>query len=170
MKSRTGTHARASIQLTLADKEDVASVRRCGYYLQGLLKGTFALVELPNVLLASFKLQLERLQKLVDTPDFAFASHIAPAAVNTPEVTQAPVYTRSEGFEFDMTCLEDAATGKDGSPLKIRPTQDSQEESSKELFIETLKERTTLDAGQAVALVENLNRALACTMGPPGTG
>ena len=170
MKSRTGTHARASIQLSLADKEDVASVRRCGYYLQGLLRGTFALVDLPNVLLASFTLHLERLQKLVDTPDFAFASHVAPAAATTPEVTQAPVYTRSEGFEFDMTCLQDAAIGKDGTCLKICPTQHSQEGLLKESLLEALKDQTTLDAGQAVALVENLNRGLAFTQGPPGTG
>ena len=161
MKSRTGTHA---------DKEDIVSVRRCGYYLQGLLSGTFALVELPNVLLPSFASHLERLQRLLDTPDFAFASHIAPPAAITPEANQAPVYTRSEGFEFDMTCLQDSATGKDGTCLKIRSTQHIQGGSPEEPLLAALKDQTTLDAGQALALVENLNRGLAFTMGPPGTG
>lgn len=38
------------------------------------------------------------------------------------------------------------------------------------IWLQELREKTTLDEGQAIALCENLNRGLAFTQGPPGTG
>ena len=170
MKPRTGTHARASIQLSFADKRDTASVRRCAYYQQRLMRGTFVLVELPNVLLAGFALHLERLQKLVDSNDFAFAAKIAPSSRVSTEAAQAPSYTKGAGFEFNMTNLKAPSTGPVGTCLSMRPTQFNDGATAKEAILVALKNETTLDEGQAVALVENLNRGLAFTLGPPGTG
>lgn len=46
----------------------------------------------------------------------------------------------------------------------------AQDTQTKQKWLETLKSKTSLDGGQAVALCENLNRRMAFTQGPPGTG
>jgi len=105
MKTETGNHSRASLQLSFAEKEDVAGIRRCAYFVQGLLQGTFVLVEMPKVLLASFVHRLKRIQKLADAPNFAFIRQIAPLGF-LDDVTFLPLrYASAPDYEFDLRDL-----------------------------------------------------------------
>ena len=168
MKSRTGNHSRASLQLTFADKNDIAGVRRCAYYINGLIKASFVLVDLPGVLLAGFALHLDRLQKMAIKPDFAFASQIAPTSFAEPYAISPPAYATGKDFEFNLQDLQAPKHGNDSFTMRTKGSDGSSGNCIADL--EALRNKTTLDEGQAVALYESLNRGLAMTQGPPGTG
>ena len=167
MKHRTGNHSRAAIQLSFADRHDIASIRRCASYMRRLIKATFVLVDLPNVLLAGFALHLDRLQKLATAPDFAFASQIAPSEPSEIVPVLPPKYATRANFKYNLQDLR--AEKNDVASFTMRPTQSTLTNDSQST-IDALMARTSLDQGQAVALFENLNRGLAMTQGPPGTG
>ncbi|MCJ1476027.1 hypothetical protein MMC13_004691 [Lambiella insularis] len=168
MKSRTGNHTRSSIQLSFADSEDIAAIRRCAYYMHGLIKATFVLVDLPNVLLPSFALHLDRLQKLAISRDFSFAAHIAPSSPTENMAMAPPSYATANGFKFKLNNLK--SSKDDIAPFEMQPIQSDGQPNDPGAILEALRTRTTLDQGQALALYESLNRGLAMTQGPPGTG
>jgi hypothetical protein len=168
MKSKTGNHSRASVQLSFADRSDSLGVRRCAYYTQGLLQGTFVLVDLPNLLLPSFVHCLKHLQKFASNPMFAFSKYLTPSGSSNCVTFPPPAYASASGYEFN---LEDLRTQKsDRVPLKLRPRKPATTEEEVYTSMELLKTQTTLDQGQAVALSDSLSQALAMTIGPPGTG
>ena len=166
MKSRTGNHTRAAIHLSFADKDDTQSVSRCAYYMHGLIKASFVLVDLPGVLLAGFALHLDRLQKLAVAPDFAFASQIAPQDYSGHIEIQPPSYASGGDFKYNLQELQ--TKQNDGTPLSIRPIRSDSRNEDLCMTLQALKTQTSLDEGQAVALYENLSRELGMTQGPPG--
>lgn len=72
-----------------------------------------------------------------------------------------PVYTTMPGFEFDLSVLLE-----NGGPcaLDVRDPQSVAE------AVKVLREHSSLDNTQALALVETLGREVALINGPPGTG
>ena len=168
MKARTGNHSRASLQLTFADKNDIAGVRRCAYYIKGLIKASIVLLDLPGVLLAGFALHLDRLQKMAIKPDFAFASQITPTSSAEPSAISPPAYATGKDFEFNLKDLQAQKHGSGSFTVRTKGSDGSSGNCIADL--EALKKKTILDEGQAVALYESLNRGLAMTQGPPGTG
>lgn len=130
------------------------------------------LVEFPNILLPGFSWCLQRLQKLYHKHEIAFARQIAPTSPTSLNIQlQPPSYATPREFSYDLTVLQ---TSKQKSVLSGRlnmPAFNTEEEPDvQKLWLKVLREKTTLDDGQAVALCENLNRGLAFTQGPPGTG
>ncbi|MCJ1396934.1 hypothetical protein MMC11_000126 [Xylographa trunciseda] len=167
MKTRTGNHSRAAVQLSFADRNDIGSVSRCASYMNRLIKASFVLVDFPNVLLAGFALHLDRLQKMALAPNFAFASQIAPSEPSTVVTVLPPKYATKPNFQYN---LQDLRAKNDEAYFTMRPTQLNGVNHESQPAIKALMARTSLDQGQAVALYESLNRDLAMTQGPPGTG
>ncbi|MCJ1377076.1 hypothetical protein MMC17_000166 [Xylographa soralifera] len=168
MKNRTGNHTRAAIQLSFADRHDIPSIRRCASYMHRLIKATFVLVDLPNVLLAGFALHLDRLQKLALDPNFAFSSQIAPREPSKVVPILPPKYATELNFRYNLQDLR--AEKNDKATFTMQPTQHTSNNDESQSTIKAILARTSLDQGQAVALYENLNRGLGMTQGPPGTG
>lgn len=171
MHCRTKSHTRASVQLCFADSNDIASVRRCAYYQQGLLQGSFVLVDFPKILLISYFAPLARIQKLVDAADIAFLDHLTSTTTDALQVISPPTYATADGFEYKLGNLQ--CTKPSGRDMVIRPAQitdDPESKAAMQVTLTALNEQTTLDEGQAQALVESLNRKIALTQGPPGTG
>ena len=133
-----------------------------------LIKASFVLVDLPNVLLAGFALHLDRLQKLALDPNFAFSKQIAPTNLSDVLSILPPKYATGPNFHYNLQDLR--AEKNDGAPFTMRPTQHGSVKDESQSTIETLLARTSLDRGQAVALHDSLNRSFAMTQGPPGTG
>ena len=167
MKPRTGNHSRASVQLVFANPNDIAAVRRCAYYIDGLINASFVLLDLPNVLLAGFALHLDRLQKMAIKPDFAFASQIAPTNSSKTTVISPPAYATGKDFQFNLQDLQAQEQRSRSFTMRTKGSDGSSGNCVADL--KALKDKTTLDEGQAVALYESLNRGLAMTQGPPGT-
>lgn len=167
MLSKTGNHTRSAVQVTFPYNEDVLGLRRCAYYLQGLIKASFVIVSLPNVLLPGFAQHLDRVQKLSVWPDFAFSSTIAPTTIEESKVA-LPAYAEASNFKYDLRDIQ--RKDSTGPPLTLSPMRAGDSASHREATLENLKNETTLDEGQALALYENLSRELAFTQGPPGTG
>ncbi|KAF9140837.1 hypothetical protein BGX30_005908 [Mortierella sp. GBA39] len=72
-----------------------------------------------------------------------------------------PVYTTMPGFKFDLSVLLE----KGG-----RCALDVRDPQSVDQAVALLRERSSLDNTQALALVETLGREIALISGPPGTG
>lgn len=139
--------------------------------MQGLLSENFVLVEFPGVLLAGFVHCLRQLQELSKKEEgFAFSSLIAPSTASSSPVSSPPKYCTEDCFSFDCSVLQSTQRPEKVSGLSLKPNMVNKDKRYQKEFIEALKQTTTLDDGQAVALCENLCRGLAFTQGPPGTG
>ena len=158
----SGTTTRAAVQLTPADRDDISAVRQAAYYAKGVVKARFFLVDLPDVLGAGFVDHLRRLQQFYKKGEFPFSDSIAPRFESMDTASQPPKYSLDPDFQFDLNCLKD--------PSKTAPYKDLLLTPGSTETLQRIKELTTLDDGQAVALYENLNRRIAFTQGPPGTG
>ena len=179
MKFKTGNHERASVRLALTDPDDTGKVREMAYYAQNIYDDVkLFLVDLSSILPVSFVLHLDRLQKLSISEDFAFRDKLAPKDPLEHFALEAP--THEKGFKYNLNCLKkDPANDLedfcmtphsiDVSNTSYQPSQPRLSQEDKKT-IEQLKERTTLDEGQATALFEALNRDLPLIQGPPGTG
>ncbi|KAI0106357.1 P-loop containing nucleoside triphosphate hydrolase protein [Hypoxylon sp. NC0597] len=147
----------AYVNLNLAEPSD-ADLRTM---LRVSQSGEFekrSLVEFPGVLLPSFKPTLSALQQLSKTLDLPFTDLLAPISDGPTRVTiPMPLYATKPGFAFNLKCLT-----SDNSDLLFSPrdTPDPNE----------LCFRSSLDKGQAIALLNSLKRSLALIQGPPGTG
>ncbi|KAI1385349.1 P-loop containing nucleoside triphosphate hydrolase protein [Hypoxylon trugodes] len=117
-----------------------------------------SLVEFPGVLLPSFKPTLSALQHIFKTLDLPFSDILAPTAENLTQATiSQPLYSTQPGFRFNLRCI----------------TSDDRDlffSSHNALDPEELCHRSSLDEGQAKALLNALERNLALIQGPPGTG
>ena len=139
--------------------------------MQGLLSEKFILVEFPGVLHAGFFFCLKQLQELSKKEEgFAFSSLIAPSTAGSSPVSSPPKYATEDGFAFNCNVLQSTERLEKVSGLTLKPNMVTKDERHQKQFIEVLRQRTTLDDGQATALCENLCRGLAFTQGPPGTG
>ena len=158
----TGSTTRAAVQLSPVDRNDVQKVQQAAYYTKELIKARFFLVDLPDVLAAGFVDHLRRLQHYHASGDFPFSDSISPRAEGLESASQPPKYALKPGFKFDLNCLRD--------PQKRSPSEDLVLTPGSGAGLQSVKDLTTLDDGQAVALFENLDRRIAFTQGPPGTG
>lgn len=141
------------------------------YNLQGLLSEKFILVEFPGVLFAGFYFCLKQLQELSKKEEgFAFSSLIAPSTASSSPVSSPPKYAKEDCFSFNCNVLQSPERLEKLLGLYLKPNMVAKNERHMKEFIEVLKQKTTLDGGQAAALCENLCRGLAFTQGPPGTG
>lgn len=139
--------------------------------MQGLLSEKFVLVEFPGVLLAGFVHCLKQLQELSKKEEgFAFSSLIAPSTASSSPVSSPPKYSTEGCFSFDCNVLQSAQRPEKFPKLSLKPNMVIKDKRYQKEFIEALRQKTTLDDGQASALCENLCRGLAFTQGPPGTG
>ncbi|KAI1090551.1 P-loop containing nucleoside triphosphate hydrolase protein [Rostrohypoxylon terebratum] len=117
-----------------------------------------SLVEFPGVLLPSFKPTLSALQQISKTLDLPFTNLLAPISDGLTQVTiPPPLYTTKPKFAFDLKCLT-----SDGGNFTFRPKNSPNPRD--------LSSRSSLDEGQALALLNTLKRSLALIQGPPGTG
>ncbi|KAK0307764.1 hypothetical protein LTR82_015801 [Friedmanniomyces endolithicus] len=122
-----------------------------------------SLVEFPGVLLPAFKPTLQALQSMSETLDVPFGDILAPTStLNNPGRhinVVPPAYAARPGFSFDLSSFTDAEPA-----LHLTPGTNT------EHTINQLARRSTLDQGQAEAVVRSLSRSLALIQGPPGTG
>ncbi|KAK4895121.1 hypothetical protein LTR27_006727 [Elasticomyces elasticus] len=122
-----------------------------------------SLVEFPGVLLPAFMPTLQAMQEMSDNLDVPFADVLVPNS--GPEVARPgidlgpPVYATKRGFRYDLSCVT-----KFGESLYMSPGQDTEEVTAE------LTARSSLDYGQAHAVVSSLSQSLALIQGPPGTG
>ncbi|KAL7619742.1 hypothetical protein AAE478_010284 [Parahypoxylon ruwenzoriense] len=117
-----------------------------------------SLVEFPGILLPSFKPTLSALQQIYNTLDLPFTDLLAPPLDDSAEANiPPPLYAMKPGFAFNLESLT-----FDKSDLMVSPqnSPDPQE----------LCKRSSLDKGQATALLNALKRSLSLIQGPPGTG
>ena len=145
-------------------------MRKLAYFHKGLLKGKFVLVDFPGVLLAGFVHHLRCLKFLSTNPEIAFRETIAPDRPKARCFVGPPAYATHKDFEFNLSALDSSDVIGDGALLRFRPAQDATANIDDGNILHTLESKTTLDKGQAKALYEMLNRKLAFTQGPPGTG
>ena len=145
-------------------------MRKLAYFQRGLLKGKFALVDFPGVLLAGFMHHLRCLKFLSTFPVIAFRETIAPDNPTARCAIGPPAYATQNDFEFNLSALGSSDAPGDGSLLKFRPMQHAAANLGGGDILHTLLSKTTLDEGQVKALYEMLTRKLAFTQGPPGTG
>ncbi|KAI7270370.1 hypothetical protein KC345_g7443 [Hortaea werneckii] len=122
-----------------------------------------SLVEFPGVLLPAFQPTLRAMQRLSATLEVPFADVLAPVSTTanpTRDIEiQPPNYATRPGFEFDFSAV---TTG--GEALRFTPGRDIEGVAAE------LARHSSLDHGQARAVVSSLSRSLALIQGPPGTG
>ena len=161
----------ACIQLTFAEPEDTDAVRVVTYFMRGLLKGSFVLVDFGSVILGGFVPHLKHLQYLADWPTVAFESQVTPTNTPTEHVLHPPSYAANDGFEYDLSAIRsEHVDSSHAGAMKIRPMANSGVDPQADDTLEMIMKCTTLDKGQALSLYESLSRGLAFTQGPPGTG
>ena len=145
------------------DREEISQVRQATYYAKGLIEARYFLIDLPDVLAAGFVDHLRSLQRCYTAGTFPFSDIIAPKSETTESlILQPPSYARTPGFQFDLNSLRD--------PEKVSLREDLLISPGASEGLKAVKDLTTLDDGQAMALFDSLNRQLAFTQGPPGTG
>jgi hypothetical protein len=122
-----------------------------------------SLVEFPGIILPTFQPTLQALQSISSSLDVPFAEILAPnpssQESNHAFAVERPAYTKKAGFRFDLSVITKA-----GSEMLFDPQGDLT------AAIEELVTKSTLDHGQADAIIKSLSRALALIQGPPGTG
>ncbi|KAI7227109.1 hypothetical protein KC330_g8546 [Hortaea werneckii] len=122
-----------------------------------------SLVEFPGVLLPAFQPTLRAMQRLTETLEVPFAEVLAPVSTRdnpTREIEiQPPNYATRPGFQFDLS-----AVTTNGKALRFTPGRDIEGAAAE------LAQYSSLDHGQAEAVVSSLSRSLALIQGPPGTG
>ncbi|KAI7531308.1 hypothetical protein KC331_g14182, partial [Hortaea werneckii] len=122
-----------------------------------------SLVEFPGVLLPAFQPTLRAMQRLTETLEVPFAEILAPVSTTdnpTRDVEiHPPNYATRPGFQFDLS-----AVTKNGKALRFTPGRDIEGAAAE------LAQYSSLDYGQAEAVVSSLSRSLALIQGPPGTG
>jgi len=147
---------RATLMLSLVEdsSEDITWINS---HLGKARKIRQSLLEFPGILVPSFQPTLQAIQKMSRTLDLPFSQFIAPDIQHGGEVDiPAPAYSRKPGFTFNLETL----TG--GEQVRLTPGQPFDDT--------TLRENSTLDDAQRVALINALRSCIALIQGPPGTG
>ncbi|KAL5405337.1 hypothetical protein PMIN04_012376 [Paraphaeosphaeria minitans] len=122
-----------------------------------------SLVEFPGILLPAFEPTLKAMQRMSENLDMPFPHILAPTSTvdgRDPDIAIAgPIYATKPGFRFDLSSIT-----HNNTPLSFIPGQNIAKAA------ERLAERSSLDLGQAVAVISCLARSFAIVQGPPGTG
>ncbi|KAI5863739.1 P-loop containing nucleoside triphosphate hydrolase protein [Durotheca rogersii] len=117
------------------------------------------LLEFPGILLPSFKPTLSALQQIYTSLELPFVDLLAPSSTSPgPTNVPLPLYATKPGFVFDLTSLDTSNNGRFLFSPQNKPNP-----------LELCR-RSSLDEGQARALLNALTRSLALIQGPPGTG
>lgn len=122
-----------------------------------------SLVEFPGILLPAFEPTLKAMQRMSQDLDMPFSQILAPMSSLDEGVREAyiepPVYATKPGFKFDLSKIT-----RNNTPLWFVPGHDMSEAAI------LLATKSTLDTGQAQAVISCLARSFAIVQGPPGTG
>lgn len=148
-------------QLVDTSTSEVEKVLNCfGPARQSTPDAQYALLEFPGVVLPAFEPTLAALQNMSAIGDFPFADILAPLVQSSDAPSEAaiPAYAAGPGFRYDLSPIT-----RDGAEFFLHP--DGVLDAAKELT-----EASSLDHGQAQAVVSALTRSLALIQGPPGTG
>jgi hypothetical protein len=131
--------------------------------LTGNSYAQLSLVEFPGILLPAFEPTLKAMQRMSESLDVPFSHILAPTSTpDNPEREihlQPPVYATKPGFRYNLSRIT-----RGNTPLWFSPGNDIKEVAAK------LAEKSTLDLGQARAVVSCLAREVGVVQGPPGTG
>ncbi|KAI2471127.1 P-loop containing nucleoside triphosphate hydrolase protein [Annulohypoxylon bovei var. microspora] len=147
----------AYVSLSLAEPSD-ADLRVLLRAFQSKQSTQRSLVEFPGVLVPSFKPTLRALQHIYKTLDLPFINLLAPISDGPVQATiPPPLYTTKPGFVFNLKCI---TSDEDDLLFSPQNTPNPRE----------LCSRSSLDEGQALAVLNALKRSLALIQGPPGTG
>lgn len=124
---------------------------------------TLSIVEFPGVLLASFEPTLRALQQTSESLDMPFSQILAPtSSPENPEQeidVQPPTFATKPMFKYDLSKIT-----TDNQPFSFTPSEDITDSATE------LAQISSLDMGQAHAVVASLARSFAAIQGPPGTG
>jgi hypothetical protein len=122
-----------------------------------------SLVEFPGILLAAFEPTLKAMQRMSENLNMPFSDILAPTSPLSDQETKMsvkpPVYATKPGFKFDLSTITCG-----NQPLWFAPNDNITEAAYQ------LAEKSTLDMGQAEAVISCLARSFAIVQGPPGTG
>ncbi|KAI9781350.1 MAG: hypothetical protein M1816_002396 [Peltula sp. TS41687] len=148
---------RAFVTLCLVDSY-IPDILQAVNYLINRIHSQKSLVEFPGVLLPSFRPTLQALQEMSRHGEVPFAEFLVSSPGQKEETyILPPAYALQDRFRFDISCLLN-----NGGHLILSPRE--------QFDFQTLREGSTLDDAQGVALVNALCRRLALIQGPPGTG
>ncbi|RPA78403.1 hypothetical protein BJ508DRAFT_228237 [Ascobolus immersus RN42] len=157
LRDLASSQTRASITMTLADPGNIVDAGRM-FHSVGQPTARAVLVDFPGMLFASFQPVLKCLQNLHLNPKLPFSNWLQQSSVDEPaEDILPPKYLARGNVTLSLRCIT-----KDGSDLSFSHRAPPS--------IALLREKTTLDEGQSVALLAALQRELALIQGPPGTG
>lgn len=131
------------------------------------------LLEFPGIIPATFVPILENLKAMQRLRRLPFKECILPepnqaALIGTEGNTldiPAPLYARRPGFSFSLKSIL-KNNGLENDDIHVQPTSSPLDSA----MIDTIEARTSLDRGQAQALIAALSREYAFIQGPPGTG
>ncbi|KAK4901411.1 hypothetical protein LTR49_027282 [Elasticomyces elasticus] len=167
-----GTNQKLSVYKLWSDDQRAFTVLKpvlqddTSMFLEQLLGGTdenLSLVEFPGVLLAAFMPTLQAMQSMSEALDVPFGDILAPGSTPNDSGRHTnlvpPTYATELGFSFDLSSIT-----YDEPALHLTLGTNTED------TIEQLTRRSTLDQGQAEAVVRSLSRSLALIQGPPGTG
>jgi hypothetical protein len=104
-----------------------------------------------------------------DMRTIPFSKEIAPSEIlrgNFPN-SGPPAYAAGKGYTYNLTSLRIPGMRAGAPELRIPLCSSAGDFAAS---VDVLLDQTTLDRGQAAALIACLNRGLAFTQGPPGTG
>jgi hypothetical protein len=119
-----------------------------------------SLVEFPGILLAAFEPTLKAMQRMSDSLDMPFSHILAPMPTHEKEMlVKPPMYATKPGFRFDLSTITCG-----NRSLSFAPSDNMTEATVQ------LADNSTLDMGQAEAVISCLARSFAIVQGPPGTG
>lgn len=148
-----------SVRLATPERKDLELLTRIYHHkINGIL------IDLPDLIPATFKPILENLQNMM-LSTLPFRTWIIPDLASTrspPGAIPPPRYARSAGFTF----LLDSILRDRGRSLTLPATVSNSDAS----LLDRIVAETGLDRGQATALVAALTTEYALLQGPPGTG
>ncbi|CAG8366393.1 unnamed protein product [Penicillium salamii] len=136
---------RASVKLSLFDSRFTNIQLILDLY--GTKEPPVSVIGFPDVLLASFEPSLRALQCIKSSDNLPFSDIFVPWISKSSGSPQIPAifYTSQPNYAYNLRCLLDTD-------------------------VDYLREHSTLDQGQAHALINCLSRRLGLVQGPPGTG
>lgn len=153
--------ATITAKLTSNNQRDLETLVRLGD--QG---GNAIMIELPNVLLATFVPVLESLQSMQKLSRLPFRQWILPDRSRSrnpqPLDIPPPLYSRERNFQCSLKSIL-----KDPSKEFLLDPFSSPNDKA---LIDDIQRETNLDFGQCQGLVAALCREMCLIQGPPGTG
>nr|KAJ3420409.1 hypothetical protein HK105_005699 [Polyrhizophydium stewartii] len=127
------------------------------------------IIEANQVMFEGYRPVLNALQQLSAHPmDLPFRELICPSEPPARDakgkmIVPSPIYGYAPDLALELSFLAGAGTD---ARITLNPTS----RESQILAMQQLRQNTTLDEGQARALISSVSSSLACIQGPPGTG